>query len=283
MKVKDHLVSKEVFELKYNKTLQLYQTQPVPQELSKYYESKAYLSHTNAQNSLFEKAYQCVKTYMLRKKRALVSDQLGNPQKNTPRLLDYGAGSGDFATHMLQNNWEVTAIEPHTKARALVQSKQVTCYASLQELPEHKKYDIISLWHVLEHIPNYIQVLEHLKTLLAPKGKLIIAVPNFKSYDATFYKQYWAGWDVPRHLWHFSEQTLKHIATKQGFDLETSNLLWFDAFYVSILSERYQKNKFATIKGGIIGLISNLKAFKTGEFSSKTYLLSSTDEIAFKN
>jgi len=276
MKVQDHLVSKEVFQLVYQDKLDLYQTQSVPQDLTEYYNSDQYLSHFNAKNSLFEKSYQWIKTYMFRRKRALINSQVSFNDKPLS-LLDYGSGSGDFALYMSKHNWKVTTLETNSNARYLIESKGITCYASLNTLPLDKKYDIITLWHVLEHIPNYKEVLDHLKTLLTPNGRIIIAVPNFKSFDAVYYKQYWAGWDVPRHLWHFSRKSLSIISEDQGFVLKTGTPLWFDSFYISILSERYQKKQFSFIRGGIIGLISNLKALKNQEFSSKTYILSIND------
>jgi len=273
MKVKDHMLSQEVFELKYLPDLDVYQTHPIPQDLSKYYESEQYLSHSEVQNTLFEKAYQWVKSYMLSKKRHILAQQLSHKGV----LLDYGAGSGAFAAHMQQNGWQVTALEPNAKAQKLINAKSVNAVSSLSQLP-NTTYDVITLWHVLEHIPNYEQVLEQLKSKLSKNGKLIIAVPNFKSFDAKHYKEHWAAWDVPRHLWHFSPSSIAQMATDLNMELTKQYPMWFDAFYVSILSEKYQKHKMPFLKGVLLGAFSNFKALINGQFSSKIYVLALKNE-----
>jgi len=129
------------------------------------------------------------------------------------------------------------------------------------------------MWHVLEHVPNLMESIKMLKELLTDDGHLIIAVPNFKSYDANHYKENWAAYDVPRHLWHFSESSIRHIFGKNDFAVIKTLPLIFDSFYVSLLSEKYKTGKSNLINGFVNGLKSNMKASRSGEYSSKIYVL----------
>ena len=132
---------------------------------------------------------------------------------------------------------------------------------------------MITLWHVLEHLPNLEDHISVFKKLLKPNGTLIIAVPNYKSFDAKHYKQFWAAYDVPRHLWHFSQSSVSNLVSKDSFQVEKVKPMWFDSFYVSLLSEKYKTGKSNLISGFKTGLMSNIKAKSSGEFSSKIYVL----------
>lgn len=270
IKVKDHSVSGEEFELLMDEELQLLKTYPQPalENLSGYYESDDYISHTDGKRSLFEKLYHTVKQKALRDKIKLV--QNFNPAKG--KLLDIGAGTGDFLVMAQKNGWDIEGVEPSPKAKAIAQSKGVPFANDLSEIPDHS-VDVITMWHVLEHVPDVEAQIAELKRIVKLDGTLIIAVPNYKSYDAQHYGIFWAAYDVPRHLWHFSKTSIKLLFAKQGMELIKILPMKFDSFYVSLLSEKYKTGKMNFIGGFLTGLKSNIKAAQNFEYSSHIYVI----------
>ena len=268
--VKDHSVSKENFDLYRDATLDLLITYPQPkdQELSKYYESDDYISHTDGKRSLFEKAYHFVKGIALKNKLQLINDL----QKNKGKLLDIGAGTGEFLIVAKENGWQTTGIEPSEKARTIALKKGVFLADNLTVLENHS-FDVITMWHVLEHVPNLDNQIKELKRLLKPTGTILIAVPNFNSYDAKHYGHFWAAYDVPRHFWHFSKTAIKGLFAKEELLLEKVLPMKFDAFYVSLLSEKYKTGKMNYVNAFLVGLKSNRKAKGDLEYSSHIYVL----------
>jgi len=261
---KDHLVSGEKFEIKeYEKGI--LKTHPVPEDLSRYYESEEYISHSDSKSNLQDKIYHRVKSYMLRKKSKWIQ-----PYIKKGRILDYGAGTGEFLNHMKNMQWEVEGVEPNPNARDLGIKKGLDINATLTDLKK-KRFDVISLWHVLEHIPDLDIKIAEFSKLLNPDGLLIIAVPNYNSSDAIFYKENWAAWDVPRHIWHFSRKGMKQKLVQHGFSLVEEKPLKFDSFYVSLLSEKNKKGDARPAKAFYQGLKSNMSAKSTGEYSSIAY------------
>jgi 2-polyprenyl-3-methyl-5-hydroxy-6-metoxy-1,4-benzoquinol methylase len=268
--VKDHSVSRETFQLLFDEELQLLKTHPQPAlaDLGRYYESDDYISHTDGKRSLFEKLYHTVKQKALRDKIKLV--QQFQPKKG--ELLDIGAGTGDFLVVAKAAGWGITGIEPGEKPKAIAKAKGVTFADSLAEIATHSK-DVITMWHVLEHVPDVDAQITELKRILKPDGVLIVAVPNYKSHDAQYYKEFWAAYDVPRHLWHFSKTAIKKLFAAQGIELIKIAPMKFDSFYVSLLSEKYKTGKMNFVAGFWRGLQSNLKAAQNMEYSSHIYVL----------
>lgn len=268
--VKDYSVSGEEFELLLDDELQLLKThpQPAPEKLGSYYESDDYISHTDGKRSLFEKLYHTVKQKALRNKISLVQ----NFQSKKGKLLDIGAGTGDFLVIAAKNEWDVVGLEPSAKAKAIAEAKGVKFLEELSQMPDHSA-DAITMWHVLEHVPDVEAQITELKRILKPDGVLIVAVPNFKSFDAQHYGKYWAAYDVPRHLWHFSKTAIKMLFEKQGMKLEKILPMKFDSFYVSLLSEKYKTGKMNFVSAFFTGLRSNLKAKRNFEYSSHIYVL----------
>lgn len=264
----DYTVSKESYEVMYNEQLNMLVTSPLPKDLHNYYKSNNYISHTDSKKSLVDKIYQLVKKYSLRKKISLINS-FGF--KNGT-ILDIGAGTGEFVKYCNENNWNSEGMEPSEKARQIALKKKIYLKGSLEELSD-KKYNIITLWHVLEHITELHIYIEKLKNSLSKNGKLIIAVPNFESYDATYYKQYWAAYDVPRHVWHFSKVSLNKIFKYHGLKIIKIRPMLFDSFYVSLLSEKYKTGKINYFKAFYIGLKSNMKAISKNNYSSLIYII----------
>jgi len=268
--VKDHSVSGETFELLLDSKLELLKTHPQPlaENLGRYYESDDYISHTDGKRSLFERLYHTVKQKALRDKIKLVDGF--HPAKG--KLLDIGAGTGDFLVTAKKQGWDITGIEPSEKARSIAVSKGITFTESISTIENHS-VDVVTMWHVLEHVPDVEAHIAELKRILKPDGVIIIAVPNYKSFDAQHYGFFWAAYDVPRHLWHFSKTAIKMLFGKQGFELEKILPMKFDSFYVSLLSEKYKTGKMNFVGGFLTGLRSNLKAATTKEYSSHIYVL----------
>ncbi|MEZ7498426.1 class I SAM-dependent methyltransferase [Flavobacterium sp. Arc3] len=268
--VKDHSVSKETFDLYHDETTDMLITYPQPslENLGKYYESEDYISHTDGKRSLFEKAYHFIKGIALKNKLALINSQ----QPNKGRILDIGAGTGDFLAVAKENGWETVGVEPSDKARAIALKKAVSFVEDTLGL-ESQSFDVITMWHVLEHVPNLDNQIKELKRLLKPAGTLIVAVPNFKSFDAKHYGAFWAAYDVPIHFWHFSKKAIKLLFEKEDMKLEKVLPMKFDSFYVSLLSEKYKHGKMNFVKAFFVGLQSNIKAKQNFEYSSHIYVL----------
>ena len=265
LETKDYMVSGESFSIVKRPGQSYLETQPVPLALDRYYESDAYVSHTDASDSFFERTYQFIKQITLRQKVR----SIGKPKSKRNMLLDFGAGTGDFLQTAKSKSWKVYGVEPNFQARELARKKRLELFSSLEGV-KGKQFDVITLWHVLEHVPNLTECLKKLDALLSPGGILVIAVPNYKSWDAKKYKEFWAAYDVPRHLWHFDRKAMKELLPKTFRQIRTKPM-WFDAFYVSLLSEKYRTGKQNWIKGGLNGLRSNLSACYTKEYSSIVY------------
>ncbi len=270
MKLKDYFLTQEEFELKEN-SFGILATTPLPnsKKLSKYYRSEKYLSHTDSKKSIFDFIYQKAKTINLKNKKKLIQHY-----KDSGTVLDYGCGVGDFLNY-IKNEFNVQGIEPNKKAAQIAQENSQLKISTNTDLSQFKDqtFDAITLWHVFEHVHNIENISFELRRILKKDGILVIAVPNYKSYDAQYYQNFWAGYDVPRHLWHFSKTSIQKWWNKFGMETVEILPMKLDAFYVSILSEQYRnKNSFSFMKGVIRGFISNQKARKNGEYSSLIYI-----------
>jgi len=268
LKTKDFSVSGEEFELHRDDELDMLVTQPQPQNLAPYYESEDYISHTDSKNSFTNRLYQLIKARNLKNKIQIVENQTDKVKC----LLDLGAGTGDFAVAAKNSGFKTTGVEPNEQARQLAHKKGMELQASLKAVSD-QKFQAITLWHVLEHLPDLENQIETLVNLLEENGVMVIAVPNFKSFDAKHYKTYWAAFDVPRHLWHFSKTSISKLFARHQMEVVKIKPMWFDAFYVAMLSEKYKGNKLYLINAFFVGLWSNLAAIFTKEQSSLIYIL----------
>lgn len=264
--VKDFLVSGEVFELREEGTPGILQTWPVPQELMRYYDSPEYISHTDGSSGIMDRLYSWAKRYNA--KRKLRGLQQYCPGKGM--LLDVGAGTADFVMAARQEGWQATGMEPNPKAREVALQKGVDLSADHSTTP-NGPYNCITLWHVLEHIPDLDRELSWLSEQLDPEGVLVLALPNYRSWDALHYKENWAAYDVPRHLWHFSAEGIQQKMGAFGFICIGTQSMPLDAYYVSWLSEKHIGRTLAPLRGFISGMRSNGSARLTGEYSSLIY------------
>lgn len=266
---KDYFATGEFFEIYECKECGFVFTQGVPdeKEIGKYYQSPTYISHSNTKKGVVDKLYHIVRHIMLRRKVNLVKKLT---LLRTGKLLDYGAGIGYFADAMQKSGWHVTAIEKSAQAREHAKQNlgiEILPEESLSEL-EDGSFNAVSLWHVMEHIQNLDLFWEHLWRILDDSGIAIIAVPNNSSYDAEYYREHWAAYDAPRHLWHFTHSTIMKLGDKHGFILERRYPMPFDGFYISMLSERYKGSKFAAVKGLWNGLFGWVASFEKCNASS---------------
>ena len=266
LSTKDFLVSGEEFVLLKDGSKDLLITTPKPADLTTYYQSPDYISHTDSKKGIVGRLYQWVKKYAISGKiKLFLKYAAGNRS-----LLDVGAGTGDLLIEAKKNGFEIFGVEPNKSARQKANEKGIVLH---EEYPTDRKFQIISLWHVLEHLNNPDEEIAKLKSLLKDEGTLFIAVPNYNSYDANFYKEYWAAYDVPRHLWHFSRTAMKMLCEKHGLSILDVKPMAFDSFYVSLLSEKYKSGSSNFFKAMKVGFVSNQKAKRTGEYSSLLYII----------
>lgn len=269
IKVEDYSVSNEVFDLHHNTAYDLLITFPKPslETLPNYYESDDYISHTDKSRTLFERVYQIIKSIAIKKKISLI-----NKHSNKGALLDIGAGTGSFLYAAKKDGWQTIGLEPSEKAKQFASQKGLEFVDNLNDIPSQSQ-DIVTMWHVLEHVPNLEDYLFELKRIIKPTGTIFIAVPNFKSFDASYYGKFWAAYDVPRHLWHFSKGSIQKLFSEKQMRLEAVLPMKFDSYYVSLLSEKNRNGKIKPLRAFFVGLKSNYEAKQTKEYSSHIYVI----------
>lgn len=270
---RDHMVSGELFDIICDSRRSPLRTKVSFDQnyFKRYYKSDNYISHTDRQETIFKKVY-----FLSRKMAQYYKWRLISKYKLAPKtLLDVGAGVGHFVRSAERRNWKASGIEISAKARSVANSKHPNSVFPLSHTKNLSKNSqtIITLWHVLEHIPNLDEQVQELKRLLHQKGRLIVAVPNYKSFDAKYFGSFWAAYDVPRHLWHFSRQSMTSFFEDHHMVVESVHPMWLDSFYVSLLSTKNKSGKMKILKGLWIGLLSNLKAIRTKEFSSLIFVI----------
>lgn len=272
--IKDHSHSGELFELTSCNDCGFVFTDKVPSEdeIGPYYKSDDYISHSDTQKGLTYKLYHMARKRMLKKKERLISRLSAGK-----RLLDVGAGTGYFPNQMKSAGFDVVGVEVDDDTRKYASEKfDLNLHPSVDAVIEagEKEFDFISLWHVLEHLYGKKDYMAKFSSLLKEDGHLVIAVPNSDSYDARKYKDKWAAYDVPIHLWHFTPKSMKELAKRTGFEVVKMKQLPFDPFYISILSEKYKGGSLGLIKGMFTGFISFLKGSMNVErASSVVYVL----------
>jgi 2-polyprenyl-3-methyl-5-hydroxy-6-metoxy-1,4-benzoquinol methylase len=273
--IQDYTVSKEFFEVWHCNQCTFRFTQNIPSavNIGPYYQSANYVSHSDTQEGFIHKCYHLVRNYTLQVKRKLIQSTTG---KETGDLMDVGAGTGAFSAIMKKGGWTVTGLEPDETARQNALEKNGIQLLSPDHLYQCKpdSLDAITMWHVLEHVHDLHGYLEKYYSILRKNGRLIIAVPNYTSYDAIIYQAFWAAYDVPRHLYHFSPESMAVLADKKGFRIHSMKPMWFDSYYVSMLSEQYKTGSNQYFSAFWNGLVSNFKTLlDSKKCSSIIYIL----------
>jgi 2-polyprenyl-3-methyl-5-hydroxy-6-metoxy-1,4-benzoquinol methylase len=273
---KDHTVSQQQFSIWHCSNCTVRFTQDVPEQnaIGAFYQSDNYISHSDTKKGIVNSLYHLVRRRTLNAKRQLIVDETG---MNKGEILDIGCGTGAFLNTMKTAGWAITGLEPDDTAR----KKATELYGIQPQSPEKlfdlqpATYNAVTMWHVLEHVHELHAYIKQLHNLLTPQGKIFIAVPNYTSYDARLYNESWAAYDVPRHLYHFSPAAMQKLLSTYNLKLTAIKPMWYDSFYVSMLSEKYKNGKGNIIKAFWNGLVSNLKA--TGDkkkCSSVIYIIS---------
>jgi 2-polyprenyl-3-methyl-5-hydroxy-6-metoxy-1,4-benzoquinol methylase len=252
---------------------------PDRNEIGIYYQSEEYISHDTARRDLFTKAYKIARNIALRNKLSLV-----RKYAKGKRLLDVGCGTGEFLAFCGRNGFDVKGIEPNEKARNFSKTRlQLETMSSFESFdPLREKFDCITMWHVLEHVHDLDGYLENIRALLAEDGTLIVAVPNSDSTDAKHYKEFWAAWDVPRHIYHFTRESMQRLAEIAGFEIREILPQKMDSYYVSMLSEKYRHGSNRHLSAFIQGLRSNLAAGKDNRGHSSLIFILSRKSSNFK-
>ena len=275
LEAKDHTVSGEDFEIWQCNICTLRFTQSIPdkEEIDAYYKSENYISHSNTNKGLVNFLYHLVRKRTLLSKRKLIEESSGI---RIGEILDIGCGTGSFLNTMKKSGWKITGLEPDETAGAKAKELydiDVQSPETLFKLPQ-EKFDVITMWHVLEHVHDLEKYIRQLSLLLKPKGRLFIAVPNYTSYDQKVYKNFWAAYDVPRHLYHFSPDSMINFLVGHNLKLKSVKPMLFDSFYVSMLSEKYKTGKNNFLNALLVGLVSNYKALRDAEkCSSVIYIV----------
>jgi len=265
----DHLVSHQKFAIVVCGQCGMGMTQNVPSaaHIGEFYKSENYISHSDTKKGLINRLYHQVRILMLKRKQKLVERMTVGKRGN---LLDIGCGTGYFISHMKEQGWKVQGTEPDPDARRIAASQlgqEIPDSAGLFDLPE-RSFDVITMWHVLEHVYELDDYLRQISFLIREGGSFIVAVPNYTCYDARRYQENWAAYDVPRHLWHFSPNSITQLVENYGFQLIARKGMPFDPFYISIISEKYRKNSLGLVTGGLTGAVSLGKSLRDIDQSS---------------
>jgi len=272
LEVQDYFLSKEKFTIVNctNCGFRFLNPRPIPTELGKYYESSEYISHSNNKSGITNKLYQVVRKFTLRQKYVLVKNLISSGKT----ILDIGCATGEFLNEFRKYGWTTYGVEPNFHARESAKKNYELNVCSEEEMSNFldSSFDVITMWHVLEHVSGLIDRINEIARLLKNNGVLLVAVPNSKSFDADYYGKFWAAYDVPRHLYHFSPDTIKRLFEKYGFVLQKTLPMKFDAFYVSLLSEKYKMGKTNYFHAFWNGLRSNMHASNEKNYSSLIFV-----------
>lgn len=260
LRVIDQSVSKESFELTYCALCGFCFTnpRPSPEAIGRYYDTTDYISHGGKGRGVQEAIYRHARRWAIKAKHGLIARYFVNGH-----VLDVGCGTGEFLGHLKARGYQCTGVEPSLRAREqAIRNHSLDVLPDIGSIPAREQFQIVTLWHVLEHFHDPKEELRRIHSRTCPGGLLLVAVPDRESWDAHFYRAHWAAFDAPRHLSHFRRRDVKRLLEEQGFDLLAVKGMWFDAPYVSMLSEQHLKRGplVAFIRGLFFGMISNLVA-----------------------
>ena len=258
---KDYLVTGESFDIVECEACSIRTTTPFPDKkiIGNYYSSDDYISHDDKVSGIFDSIYGLVRTYQLNKKKKLIGKYFN---KSNGKILDIGCGAGDFLQYMKENHWNINGVDTSNKARKIANKKlNIKVMDPKDWINNKEKYDVITCWHSLEHVHEPWVYLDKIKKSLTLDGFLIVALPNYQSTDAKIYKEFWAAYDTPRHLYHFTIKSMNKTIKPHGLNIESIYRMNFDPFYVSILSAKHMGKSFMS------GLINGFKSWTLSIFS----------------
>lgn len=211
---------------------------PTRQSIAEFYKNAAYQPFLSTQSnlSLWDRLYRWVRVYTIRSKRKKIEKL-----KTGGLLLDVGCGTGEFLNEMQSSGWQVTGLEMDREAAEFAE-KTYHLNVFRGDLSASSfagsSFDVITLWHVLEHLPNPKESLKQAKDLLKEDGWLLIACPDIASLDARFYQKHWVALDAPRHLLHFEPKSMAALCDSVALQMREIQQLPLDAFYNCLMSEQ---------------------------------------------
>ena len=258
---KDYLVTGESFDIVECEACSIRTTTPFPDKkiIGNYYSSDDYISHDDKVSGIFDSIYGLVRTYQLNKKKKLIGKYFN---KSNGKILDIGCGAGDFLQYMKENHWNINGVDTSNKVRKIANKKlNIKVMDPKDWINNKEKYDVITCWHSLEHVHEPWVYLDKIKKSLTLDGFLIVALPNYQSTDAKIYKEFWAAYDTPRHLYHFTIKSMNKTIKPHGLNIESIYRMNFDPFYVSMLSAKHMGKSFMS------GLINGFKSWTLSIFS----------------
>lgn len=268
--VRDHSITNEDFHVVDCAACGFRCTNPRPtqNESGRYYQSDAYISHSNTASGFQDKLYQLARSWGLRRKYRII-----HSLQPHGKVLDVGCGTGEFLAHLMSRGYLVQGVEPNLKAREqVIANHGISALPALELVAAQEQFQVVTLWHVLEHLPDLRNTFKRLFALLADRGLLVIAVPDRGSWDAEHYGADWAAWDVPRHFSHFRQEDVRVLLQEHGFELLATRRMWMDALYIAVLSETYRgaSKPWALLKGVLLGSWSNVRSALSGRPTSSS-------------
>lgn len=273
-KIKDYFLTQEDFTIVRCEQCGFLFLNPRPDklEIAPYYKAEAYISHSDTKKGMIAKIYQVVRNLNIRKKYKLI-----NKYKKLGKILDIGCGTGDVLAYFSKKSWQVEGVEPDVDARKVAQEKNLLHLHNEQDFSgfPDSSFDVITMWHVMEHVHNLEERMKTVRRLIKTDGVFIFSVPINESWDAKHYGRFWAAWDVPRHLYHFSQKTAQMLIEKHHFKILEIVPMKYDAYYISLLSEKYKGGRCSFFKAFWAGMRSNCKAKKhNNNYSSLIFVVS---------
>ena len=264
IEVVDYFLTKEKFKIQKTSVPGLLKTTPTPtkEDIIKYYKSERYISHNSRKTGLFFFFYRFLRSINFYVKYRFLSST-----KNNQNVLDFGSGEGYFLNKLQKKGIKACGVDSSETPSLTSVYKSI-----FAEQLNNQKFSHITAWHSIEHVHDLEKTISRMYDLLDEKGTIIVGVPNYLSFDARYYKRFWAAYDVPRHLWHFDKKSLKEVFENKGFRLVKSSPMILDAYYVSLLSESYKKSTLKILKSIFVGTISNALALFTKEYSSNIFV-----------
>jgi len=231
-----------------------------------YYENDDYDPHRLENKSIFHTVYGWVQKIALRWKFKHISKFI-----RSGNLLDIGGGGGRFCSYFKSKGWRVSLQDNSSKARFLAQEADIETYTLLSEI-QSQQFDLITMWHSLEHIHAIDALFQNVNRLTSDDGFLVVAVPNINAPERKFLGKDWAPWDAPRHLYHFNYAQLSKLLRKYGWKIEFSMPMIQDTPYNILLSLNI-KSPLELIWGGFVLLYSLIKITIGGVNSSSSLMV----------